>query len=219
MKQIIIYGWYCTIMLAAFFPAYMWYMQQYAWIWYVTTVIFALLTYVPLVQSYGMRWFYMISSLAIVWLVIESIGVLTCIPYGCFVYSEQLWPKLLSIVPYMLVCTWPPLVIGIWSIARKYYNIWHLRWIIGAIWLVLVDLVLDPLAVLMWLWSYPSGWWWRWVPRSNFWWRLISGFIWMMLIDLILWDSYIDHKYYTAWLITTLLFFISYGVWRTILSI
>jgi len=215
MIQLIGYG---AVMCMAFFPAYVWYMDQYAWIGYMTTIVFALLTYIPYIRNYQTRWLLAIISIAAFGLVIESIGVLTCFPYWCFAYSNQLWPKILNIVPWLLIATWPPLVIGIRSMVKNYINRWYKRRIVWAIGLVMVDLILDPLAVLMGLWSFDGGGFWRGVPLSNFGWRLLSGFVSVMIIDLFLWKQ-TNNKLYLQGMICTLCFFVGYGIWRLILSI
>ena len=103
----------------AFFPAYFGYLTERSRVGYVSTVIFALTTYVPRIRDRGQKGFFSLLSLCLFGLIIESIGVLTCRPYGCFEYSQQLGPKLFDIVPYLLVFTWPPLVIGVRSVVKN----------------------------------------------------------------------------------------------------
>ena len=106
---------YIFIFLVAFFPAYLGYQEQHAWVGYVFTIGFALSSYIPFLRDYKRQWWIALVVLILFGYTIESIGVLTCLPYGCFAYSNQLWPKLLGIVPRLLAFTRPPLVIWVWQ--------------------------------------------------------------------------------------------------------
>ena len=66
-------------------------------------------------HDFGRKGLFAIIAVSLFGYIIESVGVLTCFPYGCFAYSGQLGPKIAGIVPRMLLFTWPPLVIGVWS--------------------------------------------------------------------------------------------------------
>ena len=66
-------------------------------------------------HDFGKKGLLAIIAVSLFGYIIESVGVLTCFPYGCFAYSDQLGPKIAGIVPWMLLFTWPPLVIGVWS--------------------------------------------------------------------------------------------------------
>ncbi len=53
--------------------------------------------------------------------------------------------------------TWPPLVLGVWSLIDGQNYTKHARPIvilIGTVTLLAVDLILDPIAVAMQLWTY-----------------------------------------------------------------
>ncbi len=193
----------------AFFPAYLGYDFRYQWIGLLITMIFWLSSFIPFVHDFGKRGLLVVFVLAIFAYAIESLWVLTCIPYGCFTYSELLGPKLLGIVPWLLLFTRPPLVIGVWSWIKKYSIFWYLSWIVGGLALVVIDLILDPIAVLMGLWHYP--WWGRrfGVPLNNFIWWFLSGTMGIMMVDLLLKKRNIARLYDMAiWLFIA--FFVGY---------
>lgn len=200
-----------VIFLISFFPAKFGYMPERSWVGFATTIGFALSCYIPLWRLYKWRW---MITLGIIWLfgyIIESIWVLTCYPYGCFHYSEQLWPKIFGIVPYMLFFTWPPLVFGVWSRIKDIRLSYIYKALLGGIILMGLDLVLDPIAVWMWLWSYPGGWFWFRVPLSNFVWRVISWSISTAMVEYLLgWKWRLIKKRLDYGLLLTMIFFIGY---------
>lgn len=208
---------YICIFFVAFFPAYLGYQEQHAWVGYVFTIAFALSSYIPYLRDQGKRWWIALVLLAVFGYSIESLWVLTCFPYGCFWYSEQLWFRIAGIVPLMLAFTRPPLVLWVWSFIKNIaWPSWkkRIRW---GLWLVLVDLILDPIAVMMGLWSYPS-WGFRFgVPLSNFAGWLLSGTIGIMIIDSIVWSNK-NTKRYDYGLRCTIIFFVGYAVWKVLLS-
>ena len=241
---------YIFIFLVAFFPAYLGYQEQHAWVGYVFTIGFALSSYIPFLRDYKRQWWIALVVLILFGYTIESIGVLTCLPYGCFAYSNQLWPKLLGIVPRLLAFTRPPLVIWVWQqILRLQHlfafttwdhdqgekeKIWHgwKLWLLWGIGLVVVDLILDPIAVMMGLWSFEQQGWWFGIPWTNFAGWMLSGTIGVMIIDLITNPSqsalseknicrdvisYVC-KNYSHGLRCTMAFFVGYAVWRVIVG-
>lgn len=207
-----------AIFLISYFPARFGYMTERSQVGYITTIGFALACYIPLWKLY--RWKGILALVMVWWFgySIESIGVLTCYPYGCFHYSEQLWPKILGIVPYMLFFTRPPLVFGIWSRIKKFRLSCIHKALLGGIILMGIDLVLDPIAIWMWLWNYP-GWWFRFgVPLSNFVWRVISWSICVAILESILWWITTTQRKrldYGLWL--TMIFFVGYAIWKGLL--
>lgn len=107
---------------------------------------------------------------------IESVGVATGLPYGTFSYDDALGPRFLGLVPYLLPVTYVPLVIGAvaaaWTPGRLAPRI-----ALSAIFLVLIDAVLDPGATALGFWTWPEGGPYYGVPLSNFAGWLLSGAI------------------------------------------
>lgn len=188
------------VFLTAFFPAYFGYNQNVQWIGLLMTMIFWLSCYIPFVRSFRKKGVVWLVLLGLCGYTIESLGILTCFPYGCFEYSDQLGPKLFGLVPWMLFFTRPPLVIGVWGLIEQhgariagpaFWKYWIrrvLKWHCWGLLLVLVDLVLDPIAVRMGLWSYPEWGFWFGVPLSNFAGWMLSGTVGIAILNLLIWS-------------------------------
>ncbi len=92
---------------------------------------------------------------------IESLGVSTGFPYGRFYYGDHLGPLVFSGVPIILPLSWIPLVIGAKTLANLTCSQGH--WIkvscLSAIYLVFLDLLLDPVAAKLGYWTWPNGVW------------------------------------------------------------
>jgi putative membrane protein len=203
--------------LSAFFPAYLWYQPEHAWVGYLFTIAFALASYIPWIK-HNKAWRVALWLVALWGIIIETIGITTCIPYGCFSYSEQLWPKILWWAPRLLLVTYPPLVLWVYQYIKRLNLSWPLLRIAWWFWLMLVDLILDPIAVQMWLRSYTWGWFWFGVPLSNFLGWIISGTIATLLIDKTLNKTYNPNSNYRRWLWLNLTFFVWYMIWKFIIN-
>lgn len=209
---------YFLIFFVAFFPAYLGYQEQHIWVGYIFTIAFALSTYIPYLQDHGKRWIIVLLLLIFFGYSIESVGVLTCFPYGCFWYSNQLWLKIAGIVPLMLAFTRPPLVLWIWYYTKDIIWPKWKRWLVWGVALILIDLILDPIAVMMGLRSYP--WWGFWfgVPLSNFAGWMFTGTIGLIILDSIVWPTTHNNRYDYG-LRCTMVFFAGYVVRKFIISI
>ena len=203
--------------LSAFFPAYLWYQPEHARVWYVFTIGFALACYIPWIKNHTKKGWIALVAVAIWGLFIETIGITTCFPYGCFAYSEQLWPSIAWWAPRLLLATYPPLVLWIYQYLRKLDIFWRQSRLMWGFGLMLVDFILDPIAVQMGLWSYPWGGLWFGVPVSNFLWRILSGTISMIILNIVLQKHYNPEWEYRRWLWLNLSFFIWYTLWKFIL--
>lgn len=152
-----------------------------------TMIISMILLYIAwLYFSYcsgKMQW---IITYLLIWIIgctIEWIGIATCRPYGCFQYSDILWPKFLETFPYLLMWVRPFIVI---SIAHLVPKKWTWRQYVG-IWVLLLlflDLALDPVHIKQWIRSYNHtgrnrfG-----VPLQNFFGWIITGGLSMRLFQ------------------------------------
>ena len=119
-----------------------------------------------------------IATYFIIWLIgcaIEWIWIATCRPYGCFSYSDILWPKFFNTFPLLLVGIWPFLVLSMAHLIPKQFT-WKHFITVGILLLLLLDLALDPVHIHQWIWSYepttPNRFG---VPFQNFIWRIITG--------------------------------------------
>ena len=116
-------------------------------------------------------------SLSLFALLIEYVGLVTGWPYGEFLYTGNLGYKLFGILPWTVGLSWTPLVVG--SVAMVYPVTQRkvLRIILPVIVLVVFDLLLDPVAVNLGMWSYLHGGAYYSVPIQNFFGWIFSGLI------------------------------------------
>lgn len=113
---------------------------------------------------------------------IEWIGLTTGLPYGEFTYAIELGPMIAG-VPVGLPVFFVPLVLNAYLLAVLLTRRRHVRLPV-ALGLVLgIDLVLDPAAVALGFWTYPTGAYYG-VPGSNFVGWLLSGSVGVMAVDM-----------------------------------
>ena len=146
----------------------------------------ASISYYTVVRDAGFRWviFLLLSGLLALWF--EYAWVQYCIPYGCFVYGDVLGVKIWNTVPRTVFIGRTPLIIWVYAILRKYVHNAGLLIILWAILLTLIDMVLDPGAVLLGFWSFDAGGWYYNIPWSNFLGWLVSGWVGMVLATVLL---------------------------------
>jgi len=121
-----------------------------------------------------------IAVIGIFALGIESVGVLTGFPYTPFSYAESLGGKV-GVVPWTVFFAWPPLVFGVWAIAKKLTKQHAL--VLAPLLLVAVDLVLDPVNTGLGFWIWEQTSWYYGVPLLNFAGWLFSGTIGVFLLS------------------------------------
>jgi putative membrane protein len=140
---------------------------------YVSTFLIALPSFVALFAYLGPpRAALSLLILGLFGYAIETIGVLTGLPYGSFYYGDALGGKLLGLVPFLLPVSYAPLVIGALAASRGSRALRVLR---SALLLTLMDGVLDPGAVSLGFWVWPDGGTYYGVPLSNYAGWLLSG--------------------------------------------
>lgn len=113
---------------------------------------------------------------------IEFVGLKTGWPYGQFHYGVSLGPHILG-VPLGLPLFFIPLVLNSYILVSLSGIEKNYQKVLATIGFVLVvDLVLDPAAVSLDLWSYSSGGYYG-VPVSNFLGWVLSGAVAVLLVD------------------------------------
>jgi putative membrane protein len=110
-------------------------------------------------------------------IILESIAVLTGVPYGSFSYSSIIGWKILGITPWTVPFAYIPLVLGAVPFSSRFVNKYWQLVVSNAFLLVVIDMVLDPGAVLLGMWHYDAGGIYYGVPWSNFFGWLISGIL------------------------------------------
>lgn len=149
----------------------------------------AAISYNSLAHNSGYKWIFFLVLSGLIALGFEYLWVQTCFPYGCFSYGDVLGTKLRNTVPWTVFVWWTPLIIGVYALLRKYLQN---TWLIIPLWailLTLIDMVLDPSAVLLGFRSFDAGGRYYNVPRSNFGGWIISGSVGMALATLLLHKS------------------------------
>ena len=99
---------------------------------------------------------------------VEVLGVHAGFPFGRYEYTAALAPALFG-VPLALACAWLVLLAYVAELLRHATLSPLRRALLGAAWLVAIDLVIDPLAagpLRYWRWTEPG--WYHGVPLSNF---------------------------------------------------
>jgi putative membrane protein len=143
---------------------------------YVSTLLIALPSTVALFRYLGPRRAILsLLAVSVLGYAIEALGVTTGFPYGTFYYGDALGPKLAGVVPYLLPLSYAPLVLG--AVAAAWGTRQHrpLHILYATLLLVWIDAVIDPGAVSLGFWVWPSGGAYYGVPLSNFAGWLLSG--------------------------------------------
>jgi putative membrane protein len=119
---------------------------------------------------------------------VEFVGLATGVPYGEFAYHVALGPMLPGGVPLGLPAFFLPLVLNAYLLVALALGT---RWSLARVRLpatvavvLAIDLVLDPAAVALGLWSFPAGGAYYGVPLSNFAGWLLSATVAVVLVDL-----------------------------------
>ena len=143
---------------------------------YVFVVLFAVPSLFFLVRWLGGdRSVVLLLVLALFSYGVEYVGLVTGFPYGVFGYGSLMGAKIAGVLPVLLPFAYLPLVFGACALAVHFARRAWVRVLVATGFLVLFDLVLDPGAVALGLWSFAAGGWYYGVPLSNFAGWLLSG--------------------------------------------
>jgi len=114
--------------------------------------------------------------------IIEAIGIITHFPYGNFNYNDNVGLLIFDFIPLTLPFAWIPLLIGSIALSLKYKNNVFKFYASTILWLIGIDLVLDPGAVYLRFWQYMSKGIWYGVPISNYFGWVLSGTIGFLIL-------------------------------------
>lgn len=114
---------------------------------------------------------------------VETVALLTGIPYGRFVYSEHLGFKLPGGAPWTVAFAWTPLILCAYTAARSLFVSRLSRIVCSTLLLLAFDFVIDPGAVLLGFWQYQGGGIYYGVPVSNFVGWVFSGAIGSAMVE------------------------------------
>lgn len=174
------------LFIGAFFMVNVPLTADYATISSINVVLFAWPAFWALFRWLGKRDAVIMSVvLGLYALTIESIGLLTGFPYGEFLHSPILGFKLFGVVPWTVAFAWTPLILAGIVLTRRTIKSVFLRIIVLSLFLVLLDLTLDPGAVYLKFWKYETAGTYYQVPVSNFIGWLFSGLIGATIAELL----------------------------------
>lgn len=132
----------------------------------ISVILFALPSFYYLFKS-SKNWLKIILSISLLAYIIETIGILTGFPYTFFEYTDLMGPKILGITPFALPFAFVPLVIGAIYLAQNLKKSWQ-KIMVAVSFLVIADLILDPAAVALNIWTWEISGVYYGVPFLNF---------------------------------------------------
>ncbi|HEV2660257.1 MAG TPA: carotenoid biosynthesis protein [Ktedonobacteraceae bacterium] len=118
---------------------------------------------------------------------VEAVGVNTGFPFGAYLYTDTLWPRLPGGVPLAVMFAWLLIVLGAYKWVRAIGSRLG-RALLGAILGTLLDLAIEPVAahvVHYWQWLAPGPLNYYGVPLANFVAWLIVIFLLLLLVEAI----------------------------------
>lgn len=118
--------------------------------------------------QYRIRWTICFLLLGLLACAIEYIALKTCFPYWCFSYYHVLWPRLDNSFPYILFFIRPSIVFSLYHVSSYVTTFHWARIMLTVVFLLILDIFLDPSAVWLWWWSYDQRGPRFWVPLSNY---------------------------------------------------
>ncbi|VVB51425.1 Bisanhydrobacterioruberin hydratase [uncultured archaeon] len=137
-------------------------------VWFFV-VLSALPSFYYLVKSAGLRRSVLILfSLSAFSFFVEGFGVVSGFPYGFFSYTDKMGGLVFGLVPWTVPFAWIPLVLASATLAGLFFRNAFFFLAASAVFLVLMNLMIDPAAssVGLWVWSNPGAYYG--VPASNF---------------------------------------------------
>ncbi len=145
------------------------------------STVFILILTAPIVYFFskwlGRNRLYILLVLSVFGLTIESIALATGFPYGNFVYNNQSGYQIFYSVPITTPFAWLIILLGCFVLANGFFSSsqWK-RNLLSIVLMVWVDLLLDPVAVSLKWWFWPTGGSYFGVPLVNFLGWIISSF-------------------------------------------
>ncbi|KXH76120.1 MAG: hypothetical protein AM326_07680 [Candidatus Thorarchaeota archaeon SMTZ-45] len=178
MKKLIILIFAISFFLASWLVANVSIGGAVTWVSALFIVLLSVPSYYFLIRWIGVKWgLILIVFFGIFPIIVEAIGITTGLPYGEFYYSDWMGFKIFGLVPWSVAFAFAPLIFGSLTISTKLIYDWRLHLVLSAVILVLVDMVLDPAAVVLsiWVWLTPGPYYG--IPITNYIGWFLTAFI------------------------------------------
>lgn len=215
------------LFIGGFFVSFVEMDPSVQWISSLSILLFCIPSYYASSRWLGNRKsFLLLFSLSAFALIIENIGVMTGFPYGGFEYGSLIGNSI-GVVPWTVAFAWTPLVLGsIWMTMRtlQFMKVTHsnksmIVFFISftAMFLVIIDLLLDPAAVALGFWSWQVDGWYYGIPLSNYFGWMFSGAIGALIVWIIAKkkvNSLTQHPGLVSSLFYILIFWSSVAFWQ-----
>ncbi|HPF94445.1 MAG TPA: carotenoid biosynthesis protein [Tenuifilaceae bacterium] len=122
--------------------------------WIFTTVTLAVLLFFH--KPFNIKFFLALLAVGVVGWAVEAIGTNTALVFGNYSYGQSLGPKIWR-TPFAMLINWMISVYLVTMILRaKIVNIWRLGFA-GALIMVIYDILLEPVAIRLDMWSWAGG--------------------------------------------------------------
>ncbi|MFW9921371.1 MAG: carotenoid biosynthesis protein [Candidatus Thorarchaeota archaeon] len=192
------------------------------WVSAVFIVVLAIPSYYVLSKWVGVtKGLIIIIIFSIIPIVVESIGILTGFPYGGFHYTDRMGFKILGLVPWSVAFAFAPLVFGTITLSAQISKDARIALILSAAFLVVVDLVLDPAAVLLniWVWDIPGPYYG--IPVTNYTGWYLTAFITSIIMHMLTKETWkqiaVPPALLASSLLLSLAFWTGYSFWTGLL--
>lgn len=195
LKIVTIIFLHLFLICAAFFTVYIPFQINFK----LVSSLWVFILFIPIV--YGCikilgfkKGFILIMFTCLLALSIEAFALKTGIPYGKFLYGPKAGMVLFNIVPLSVPFAWGVILFGSGALVARKTNIIWKRIVFTAFLMLIIDLVLDPLAVHMGLWQWEKPGIYYGVPVINFIGWIFSGIIGSWLIHYFFKDKNIQNE-------------------------
>ncbi|QUH24351.1 carotenoid biosynthesis protein [Methanobacterium alkalithermotolerans] len=175
--------WAIALLIAAFFVANVEIGPETSIISVIFIISLAIPSFTAVVMWLGWRkGLALIAALSAYALVLETLAILTGIPYSEFYYNELIGTKIFGTTPFTVPFAWLPLFIGSLYLAselkikNKKLGLGSII-VLSTILVVITDLVLDPGAVALQFWVWKDQGIFYDVPLMNFIGWVLTGFL------------------------------------------
>jgi len=144
----------------------------------VFVILFAVPTYWAIIKSNGLKKGLLgLLGIGLYALIIESLAIHTSFPYGNFTYNDTLGSKIFGLTPWTVAFAYPPVLFIAYFIVRNRINKLVPLIFLTGLFAMSIDLVLDPGAVALGFWYWPTGGFFYGVPLVNFLGWILTGSI------------------------------------------